>query len=322
MMPTLDLDFSRSGMVDRISGQNLITFTRASSGTFVDASGTLQTGATDAPRITHDPVTRRCLGLLIEEARTNLLLNSATLSTQNVTVAATAYTLSFTGTGSITRSGVSTGTLSGTGTGEANRVSVTFTPTAGTLTLTVSGTVTNAQLEAGAFATSPIITTGSAATRAADIATITGANFSRWYNQLSGALYAQCLSSSPTSTSGIAAVNDNTSSNRIDIRQQSNSVRGIVNTGGVGQATMIVGTGSNPPANVLFASALSYETNSFAISQDGLSPITDSSGTVPAVSQMRIGMLDAGTSSLNGSITHITYWPRRLSDTILQSLTR
>ena len=119
-------------------------------------------------------------GLLIEsEARTNLLLNSATLSTQSVTVAATAHTLSFTGTGTVTLSGVSTaGPLAGTGTGENNRVTLTFTPTSGSLTLTVSGTVSNAQLEAGPTASSYIPTTGATATRAAQSLSVPA----HWYD--------------------------------------------------------------------------------------------------------------------------------------------
>jgi hypothetical protein len=81
-------------------------------------------------------------------ARKNLLLATATLSTQNVTTVATPYTISHTGTGTITLSGTSTaGPLVGAG-------SLTFTPTAGTLTITVSGTVSNAQLEYGTSVTS------------------------------------------------------------------------------------------------------------------------------------------------------------------------
>lgn len=87
------------------------------------------------------------------DARKNRLLATATLATQNVTTLATPYTLSFSGTGTVTLSGTSTaGPLVGTGVGD--RVSLTFTPTAGTLTLTVSGTVTDAQLEFGSVATS------------------------------------------------------------------------------------------------------------------------------------------------------------------------
>ena len=71
-------------------------------------------------------------------ARYNLLLATTTLSTQNVTTVATNYTLRFTGAGSIT--------LSGTGSGTYNAGSHTVTCMAGTLTLTVSGTVTDADL--------------------------------------------------------------------------------------------------------------------------------------------------------------------------------
>lgn len=82
-------------------------------------------------------------------ARKNILLATEALATQSVTTLAAQYTLSFTGTGSVTLSGAATGTLTGTGT---DKVSLTFTPTAGTLTLTVSGSVTKAQVELGAVA--------------------------------------------------------------------------------------------------------------------------------------------------------------------------
>ncbi|MBP2442843.1 hypothetical protein [Rhizobium leguminosarum] len=81
----------------------------------------------------------------------NYLVGTATLATQNVAVKNVPYTLSFFGTGSVTLSGAFAGVLNGTGVG--NRVTLTFTPAAGTLTVTVAGSVTNAQLETGSVAT-------------------------------------------------------------------------------------------------------------------------------------------------------------------------
>jgi hypothetical protein len=76
-LPSLDLNFSgNKSLTDSASGQNLVTFTRASSGTFVDSDGVLQTAVTDAPRFDHNPTTGESLGLLVEEQRTNLLLQS------------------------------------------------------------------------------------------------------------------------------------------------------------------------------------------------------------------------------------------------------
>jgi hypothetical protein len=152
-----------------------ITFTRASTATYFDSTGTMQTAATNAPRWDYNPSTHALNGLLIEEARTNLLLNSAALGTQSVAVTAQAYTLSFYGTGTVTMSGAFAGTLVGTGTSPA-RVSTTFTPAAGTLTCTVTGSVVNAQLEAGGFATSYIPTIGATVTRAQDVCAIPPAN--------------------------------------------------------------------------------------------------------------------------------------------------
>jgi hypothetical protein len=84
--------------------------------------------------------------------RRNLLLATDTMATQSRTVTAVAHTLSFTGTGTVTLSGASTaGPL--VGTGASDRVSLTFTPSAASLTLTVSGSVTFAQLETGSTAT-------------------------------------------------------------------------------------------------------------------------------------------------------------------------
>jgi hypothetical protein len=74
--PTFSRDFAGEKTLNNGTGP-AITFTRASNATFFDASGTLQTASNDAPRFDHDPATGASRGLLIEEARTNLLIRSA-----------------------------------------------------------------------------------------------------------------------------------------------------------------------------------------------------------------------------------------------------
>ncbi len=81
----------------------------------------------------------------VGQDKLNLFINTPTLATQNVTTVAGQYTVSFTGTGTITFSGTYTGSQVGAGT-------KTFTATAGTLTCTVTGTVTNANLNKGSSA--------------------------------------------------------------------------------------------------------------------------------------------------------------------------
>ena len=74
--PTFSRDFAGEKSLNNGTGP-AITFTRASNATFFDASGVLQTASNDAPRFDHDPATGASRGLLIEEARTNLLERSA-----------------------------------------------------------------------------------------------------------------------------------------------------------------------------------------------------------------------------------------------------
>lgn len=71
LRPSLLLDFANSRQVDP-----RITFSRASTATRWNASGVLETVPAGVPRIDHDPETSQCLGLLVEEASTNLKTNS------------------------------------------------------------------------------------------------------------------------------------------------------------------------------------------------------------------------------------------------------
>ena len=69
--PAVTFDFAGTLSLDP-----RITFTRASTATYVDSSGLIQTAAADTARFTHDPTTLESKGLLIEGAATNYIPNS------------------------------------------------------------------------------------------------------------------------------------------------------------------------------------------------------------------------------------------------------
>jgi hypothetical protein len=263
--------------------------------------------------------------LLVEEQRQNLLLNSATLSTQTVTVTAVAHTLSFYGTGTVTLTGTSTaGPLVGTG---ANaRVSLTFTPTAGSLTLTVSGSVTNANLELGSFGTSWIPTTGTAATRTADVVSCSGANFSSWYRQDEGCVFVDGSSQNTLAAAGgFLLINDPAGGNRVDIRQY--RVQPIVQ--GSGGTALVWGGPAMPSivANAFYRQAMAYSATADNHA-DAVSGVVETSTTSLdniVASRLALFMRDAQTAPTGGTggiIRRITYWPRRFDNSTLSSITQ
>ena len=71
--PSLKLDFANARALDP-----RITFTRASTATYVGANGLIKTVGNNEPRFDHDPATGESLGLLIEESRTNFIASSET----------------------------------------------------------------------------------------------------------------------------------------------------------------------------------------------------------------------------------------------------
>jgi hypothetical protein len=288
---TLDLNFMFPGSLDP-----RITFTRASTATWTDASGVIQTAAVNQPRW-------EARGLLIEEARTNLLLNSATLGTQSVAVTAQAYTLSFYGTGTVTKSGAATGALVGTGAGQ--RVSQTFTPTAGTLTCTVTGSVTNAQIEAGSFGpTSWIPTTGSSATRAQDLPSL--ATTGGWFSTVSSTWFAEfiCTVPAPINARVIGVIPGPGMPSPMFVN---NPVLGAYD-GAVAIQTV----------NALTPGAVSRGASAANPGKICLNGGAIAAGAQTPINAATFGLMQytpgPSTDNLTGYLRRVQYWPRALSD--------
>ena len=321
-----------------------------------------------APRFDHDPATGESLGLLIEESRTNYILNSDsatgsalsgfTVSTINSVVNPDGST----GTTQIQRPAVGSSnyrmgdTFSGTpGTAYAGSIYVRTLSGSSTIAFDVNdqnievfpvteewtrldkvGTsglafrfmdlyqndvsysdtpilIWGAQLEAGSFPTSYIPTSGAQATRAADVAEITGTNFSSWYNQSEGTVFAESDYQVGSSGARIVGVNDGTNNNRHEVLANGASIQAFQVNGGVNEVILTRTAGTK--------AALAYALNDYALSVDSQALVNDTAATPPAVTQMSIGNWYNNAGQINGHINRLTYWQQRLPDTTLQTIT-
>lgn len=182
-----------------------------------------------------------------------------------------------------------------------------------------------AQREVGAFATSYIPTTSAALTRNADVATMTGTNFSSWYNASEGTLLSW-FTTEPGTTGNLQrcglAFSDGTTSNRIvPVINTSTAMLCLVTAGGVSQA------GLAPTTTNIFSGqnkvALAYKQDNFGACINAGTVQTDVSGTVPTVTQAQIARVEnAAGNFLNGWVQKCFYYPQRLTDAQLQAITK
>lgn len=376
----------------------------ATVGEYIPTTSTINS----APRFDHNPTTGESLGLLVEEQRTNNVLqsedfsttwgtinytvtanaatapngtatadklirnttNTTTSVTQNVTVTAnTAYNYSVfvkasewskvglregsasgnyvtfdLSNGTIVSSSVATGAITAFSNGWY-RISMQMTTgaaqttygvrliplpdsyTSGTPSYSFAGDGTSgllawgAQLEAGAFPTSYIPTTTAAATRSADVASIEGSNFSSWYRQDEGTMFAEMDRNTAISTlTTVVSINDNSANNRLyNFRQDSASALTVISvTGGTLDASPGVTLANTSNRNRV---AAAQSLNNLAAVANGGTAVPDTSVAMPTVNQVQIGNV-TGTSFFNGTIRRLTYWPTRLPNNTLQSITQ
>jgi hypothetical protein len=175
------------------------------------------------------------------------------------------------------------------------------------------------QLELGAFATSVIPTTTAAVTRTADVASMTGTNFSDWYNASEGTAYVEAAALATAYNASTLTFSDGTNNNRIVIRgmttgSQSASI-GVANTATQWSSVF----GSQTAAATKWA--LGYSVNDIASTRNAATPLTDAGALIPVVNQLRIGADGDGTLTYNGHIRRIAYYPRRLSNDQLRGIT-
>ena len=177
--------------------------------------------------------------------------------------------------------------------------------------------VYGAQVETGAFPTSYIPTEGSAVTRNADVATMTGTNFSDWFNASEGTFVFEGLQFTTATSRVILDATNGTTSERIQIYSASSGIPTIyIADGGVGQAQ--VGSASIS-VNTTYKASAAYKLNDIGISRNGNIPATDNTATIPTLDRTTLFCRYDSTLQLNGYARKLLFYPQRLLNAELQS---
>jgi hypothetical protein len=200
---------------------------------------------------------------------------------------------------------------------------IAFVPAAFPVAIDITLRIGLPQLEQGAFATSVIPTTTTALTRAADVASVN--TLSPWFNSAEGSVYVSAtLLNAPTSLAGASlySLSNGTTSERISVLTGGGSggnINTIVTDDAVLQAQTVNG-GLSTAGTYNYANA--YKVNDFASVVNGGTAVTDGLGSLPTVDRLILGANAVGnTGFLNGYLRRIVYYPRRLSNAELQSIT-
>ena len=179
------------------------------------------------------------------------------------------------------------------------------------------------QLELGAFATSVIPTTTTALTRNADAASMTGTNFSSWYNASEGTFVCEFAASANTDAFYLlASESGGFTVNSFYFDNNGGNIRNVVWSGS--SPVSVLSTGAINTVSAINKLAGAYKANDFAVSRNGGSVVTDASGAVGVnINQLSIGRNpnNVANTFVSNTIRRIAYYPTRLPDAQLVALT-
>lgn len=178
------------------------------------------------------------------------------------------------------------------------------------------------QLELGAFATSVIPTTVAQVTRNPDVASVN--TLSPWFNSTAGTIYAEFVLTQPAAGANqfLARFSDNSYNNSIADNVTGGGFAQLATaSGGVFDGT--ASTAVAVSANTVTKFAGAYASDDLAACKDSGTVAVDPSATIPSgLTRFDLGSDHAGANRIKaGYLRRITYYPRRLSNAELVSIT-
>jgi hypothetical protein len=141
-----------------------------------------------------------------------------------------------------------------------------------------------------------------------------------WFNAIEGTILAEYSRPFPAANTSELTINDGTAQNVIDIFSNgANNRVARVTVANANQFNPTLGTGPDAAFQVS-KKILAYRAADFAACLNGGTVSTGATGTIPTVTNLRIGRFVA-VNHINGWIRRIAYYPTRLPNATLQGLT-
>jgi hypothetical protein len=210
-------------------------------------------------------------------------------------------------------------TIAGTLTAPTGITIFVYPGTTGSQTTNSQTLVWGAQLEAGSFPTSYIPTTTATVTRSADVASITGSNWSSWGSSTTGTYYLEASVTRSSASAAKVFLGTSTSpaeSYYLYQVQNQNDLRTF-------DSTTVLDTVNVISDGITFKGGIAYS------SADSMrSLVLDGGAVVEGAfdgtygTDLSIGSRIAGGAPTTGTIRRLTYWPQRLPNSTLQQITQ
>jgi hypothetical protein len=179
-----------------------------------------------------------------------------------------------------------------------------------------------AQLENGSFATSYIPTVASQVTRAADAASMTGTNFSSWFNVDQGSFVinaARAAIQDSNGSGGYGRILGNDAGTNSFLEYSPTPTTLVVS--GAGSYNFIL-SGLSTAASVFNNMTVAYSSTGISVTANNLT-VQVSSASARMATSNRLVIFGSGTGSYSSSgwVKRVAYYPIKVTSTNLQALT-
>lgn len=175
------------------------------------------------------------------------------------------------------------------------------------------------QMEQGAFATSPLVSTSATLTRGSDILLINP--LPAWFNPNEGTFYVEASRYALQNSTAFFTVSDGTGNNGMSfVNGAATAAQQRFDINNAGVPTVQFNWTASATVDTVYREVAAYRLNDCAGAMNGGTVFTDTSTAIPTVNRANIGTGASAVTFQCGHMRRIRFWPLRHANTDVQSL--